>query len=177
MTNQAAQTIPKTGGWIAADYVYPNARAIDVALNGEAGAASRPMLCDVVAQIVSLARKHGPLTAALSQPAGVPFGHAMFNAQGACVGFRQNNGPRYNYTVDDFAYADKIMPDGAPHTGCLVFAAAPAASGGEFVTVPRELTPSMLEAAEQEEACGNDFPEMWEAAIATYIFDKENGNG
>lgn len=52
----------------------------------------------------------------------------------------------------------------------------PAGEGQAFVTVPRELTTSMLEAAEQEEACGNDFSDMWEAAIATYLFDKENGN-
>lgn len=46
-----------------------------------------------------------------------------------------------------------------------------------MVTIPRELTTAMLEAADQEYACGNEFPEAWEAAIATYIFDKENGNG
>jgi hypothetical protein len=69
--------------------------------------------------------------AALSQPAGVPFGHAMFNAEGKCIGFRQNTGFGYNFTVADFLRADKIMPHGAPHTGCLVYAAAPAASGGD----------------------------------------------
>lgn len=52
-----------------------------------------------------------------------------------------------------------------------------AQAGDGFVTVPRELTTSMAEAAAQEFACGNDFSDAWEAAIATYLFDKENGNG
>lgn len=41
----------------------------------------------------------------------------------------------------------------------------------ELVTIPRELTLSMNEAAEQEFACGNDFHDAWEAAIATYLFE------
>lgn len=41
----------------------------------------------------------------------------------------------------------------------------------DMVLVPRELTTSMAEAAEQEFACGNDFSDAWEAAIATHIFD------
>lgn len=47
----------------------------------------------------------------------------------------------------------------------------------DMVLVPRELTTSMAEAAEQEFACGNDFSDAWEAAIATYLFDKESSNG
>lgn len=61
-----------------------------------------------------------------------PFGHAMYNSKGACVGFRQNTGFGYNFTVADFKRADKIMPHGAPHTGRLVYAAPSApAEGGE----------------------------------------------
>lgn len=41
----------------------------------------------------------------------------------------------------------------------------------DMALVPRELTTSMAEAAEQEFACGNDFSDAWEAAIATHIFD------
>lgn len=40
----------------------------------------------------------------------------------------------------------------------------------DTVTVPRELTLDMLEAAEQEIAMGNDFADAWEAAIATHLF-------
>jgi hypothetical protein len=114
------------------------------------------------------------LAAALSQPAGVVVSDEMIER--ACKD--------YALRVDGALWPDaydehEVLALRAQMREFLLNAigAAPAASGGEFVTVPRELTPSMLEAAEQEEACGNDFPEMWEAAIATYIFDKENDNG
>jgi hypothetical protein len=103
--------------------------------------------------------------AALSQPAGVADDMAV--AEQLCR--------IYFEIAADALGEDVVRAERDRRISAL--AAAPAASGGEFVTVPRELTPSMLEAAEQEEACGNDFPEMWEAAIATYIFDKENDNG
>ena len=55
---------PQTGNWIAADDVYRMARDIDVALNGEAGAAKQPALCDVTSQIKQAARELGrPLLA------------------------------------------------------------------------------------------------------------------
>lgn len=45
-------TCPQHGSWIAAEDVHSMAREIDVALNGEAGAAKAPMLCDVVHQVL-----------------------------------------------------------------------------------------------------------------------------
>lgn len=42
------------------------------------------------------------------------------------------------------------------------------------VSVPRELTLAMLEAADQEFACGNEFADAWEAAIATYLHDNSS---
>jgi hypothetical protein len=59
----AVDAEPQTGSWVAADDVYRMAREIDVALNGEAGAAKRPALCDVTAQIKRAARERGPLLA------------------------------------------------------------------------------------------------------------------
>lgn len=44
-------------------------------------------------------------------------------------------------------------------------------AASETVTVPRELTLDMLEAAEQEIAMGNDFADAWEAAIATHLME------
>jgi hypothetical protein len=52
---------PKSGNWINADDVDRLTRAIDVALNGEEGAAKRPKLCDIASQVESLARNNGPL--------------------------------------------------------------------------------------------------------------------
>lgn len=43
---------PITGNWIAADDVQRMARELDVAMNGEEGAALAPSLCDVVSQAV-----------------------------------------------------------------------------------------------------------------------------
>lgn len=45
---------PQHGSWIAADDVMRCAREIDVAINGEKGAAERPLLIDVTAQIKDL---------------------------------------------------------------------------------------------------------------------------
>lgn len=141
MTNQAAQTMPGLHGLSdAADYLARNPS-------------------DEYAQRRFRERME-QVRAALSQTAGValeskPFGHAMFNAKGACVGFRQNTGFGYNFTVADFLRADKIMPHGAPHTGCLVYAAAPAASGGDEpdpLVIAKELATSIWSAHYREDS-------------------------
>lgn len=46
------QAGPPVGAWVNADDVARLARELDVAMNGEAGAAERPSLCDVVSQAV-----------------------------------------------------------------------------------------------------------------------------
>lgn len=56
----ATQPEPTSGNWIAAESVHRLARELDVAMNGEAGAASAPSLCDVVAQAVRLFRQPEP---------------------------------------------------------------------------------------------------------------------
>lgn len=45
--------------WVNADDVRRLTHELDVAMNGEAGAAPAPSLCDVVAQASSVARKYG----------------------------------------------------------------------------------------------------------------------
>lgn len=137
MTNQAAQTMPETGSWIAADDVYRHARTIDVALNGEAGAASRPAICDVVSQIATLARQHGPLAAALSQTAGVP--DVLFDGYAVYQGMTDEARARINAGgVSDVL--DSVVR--------LIRAqGAPAASGGESAASlssnPNPVTPSL----------------------------------
>lgn len=62
---------PSEGSWIAADDVRRAARAIDVALNGEAGAALAPALIDIEAQMTGLAATLGrPIIDALAAPVG-----------------------------------------------------------------------------------------------------------
>lgn len=62
----AEGAVPMTGSWIAAEDVRRSARAIDVALNGEANAARAPALIDVESQITGLARTFGkPIVCAL----------------------------------------------------------------------------------------------------------------
>lgn len=59
---------PETGNWICADDVNRLVRELDVALNGEDGAAEQASLCDLVAQVQSTARANGaPLLAAPKQ--------------------------------------------------------------------------------------------------------------
>lgn len=55
----AALEEPTAGSWIAAEDVHRMVRQIDVALNGEFGAAKQAMLCDITAQVVAEARKRG----------------------------------------------------------------------------------------------------------------------
>jgi hypothetical protein len=58
------QAEPTEGNWIAADDYHRNVRALDVALNGEEGAAQRPSLVDVLAQVQGEVRRRGrPLLA------------------------------------------------------------------------------------------------------------------
>jgi hypothetical protein len=58
------QAEPTEGNWIAADDYRRNVRALDVALNGEEGAAQRPSLVDVLAQVQGEVRRRGrPLLA------------------------------------------------------------------------------------------------------------------
>lgn len=45
---------PQHGNWIAADDVKRLVREMDVAINGEAGAARQASLCDIAAQVCSL---------------------------------------------------------------------------------------------------------------------------
>lgn len=299
MNNQAAQTptpaergLPEDGSWIAADDVYRHARSIDVALNGEEGAASRPALCDVVAQIASLARQYGPLVRALSarplpsdwvaadcekcgreavhylvmdnlpQPGRrMPFceyctqeheanaqevnDHEMRHFGGSyglvtyhyeplaaapsapaeAVERRPLSERLYRGSAHPEAHRERFMegstaPEplaqgpfrdflaeakelmakeyerfGATHTAktlrngdpiwndsyvlAAVASSLVAASSypSGMVLVPAVMTTDMDEAGEQELALGNDFSDAWEAAIATYLFDKENGNG
>lgn len=79
---------PQTGSWIAAEDVRRSARAIDVALNGEDGAAKAPALIDVEAQIVGLARALGrPIAAPTDSQAGrdAVEAAAQISAQGCPV--------------------------------------------------------------------------------------------
>lgn len=67
-----ADSAPTSGNWVSADDVNRLVRELDVALNGEAGAAVQASLCDVVAQVRLESSKRGqPLLApqADSQPA------------------------------------------------------------------------------------------------------------
>jgi hypothetical protein len=52
-------TCPDHGTWIEASGYYINVRQLDVALNGEHGAAERPLLIDILSQVEGIARKHG----------------------------------------------------------------------------------------------------------------------
>jgi len=54
-------------------------------------------------------------------PEAVPSAHVMVNKFGTMVNVRFNTGFGYNFTVADFIDADKRMPDGAPHTGKLLY--------------------------------------------------------
>lgn len=70
-----ADSAPTSGNWVSADDVNHLVRELDVALNGEAGAAVQASLCDVVAQVRLESAKRGqPLLApqADSQPVPVP---------------------------------------------------------------------------------------------------------
>jgi hypothetical protein len=60
---------PPEGNWIAADDYHRNMRALDVALNGEEGAAQRPLLIDILSQVEGLARKLGRPVLAAAQAA------------------------------------------------------------------------------------------------------------
>lgn len=48
-----AQPLPSQGNWISAENVNQLVRELDVALNGEEGAAIQASLCDIVAQVKS----------------------------------------------------------------------------------------------------------------------------
>lgn len=56
---RAAEVEPLTGNWVSADDVDQLTREIDVALNGESGAARAPRLCDIAAQCVRAAHALG----------------------------------------------------------------------------------------------------------------------
>jgi hypothetical protein len=58
ITKASEQHKPTTGNWIAADDVNRLVREIDVALNGEDGAAQQASLCDIAAQVKRAAREH-----------------------------------------------------------------------------------------------------------------------
>ena len=63
-----AQPKPTKGNWINAEDVSRNVKALDIALNGE-GAASSPLLIDVLGQVQAEARRIGkPVLKALAQP-------------------------------------------------------------------------------------------------------------
>lgn len=75
-----ADSAPTSGNWLSADDVNRLVRELDVALNGEAGAAAQASLCDVVAQVRLEAAKRGqPLLApqADSTPSTVTVEHAI----------------------------------------------------------------------------------------------------
>lgn len=57
--DRAECSCPEHGSWIAADDVHRLVRELDVALNGEAGAAKQASLCDVVGQVSREARLRG----------------------------------------------------------------------------------------------------------------------
>jgi len=60
------------GNWINAEDVSRNVKALDIALNGE-GAASSPLLIDVLGQVQAEARRIGkPVLKALAQPEQIP---------------------------------------------------------------------------------------------------------
>lgn len=54
---------PQRGGWISADDVRRHVRTIDVALNGEEGAAKQASLCDIASQVAHEYRTGGPILA------------------------------------------------------------------------------------------------------------------
>ena len=56
---RAAEVEPLTGNWVSADDVNQLTREIDVALNGDEGAADAPKLCDIAAQCVRAAHVRG----------------------------------------------------------------------------------------------------------------------
>lgn len=56
---RAAEVEPLTGNWISADDVDRLTRIVDVALNGEDGAARAPKLCDIASQCANEARLRG----------------------------------------------------------------------------------------------------------------------
>ena len=68
------EAAPATGNWLDADDVKRLVRQLDVALNGEAGAAVQASLCDVVAQVVHESAKlgHPLLQTPAAQQAGKP---------------------------------------------------------------------------------------------------------
>lgn len=55
------QSDPTIGHWICAEDVHRLVRGIDVALNGEHGAAKQAMLCDIAGLLDDECRKHGGL--------------------------------------------------------------------------------------------------------------------
>jgi hypothetical protein len=57
---QAAEP-PCTGSWVNADEVDTLVRRLDVAINGEAGAAKQASLCDIVVQMEAKTRADSPL--------------------------------------------------------------------------------------------------------------------
>lgn len=79
-----ADSAPTSGNWVSDDDVNRLVRELDVALNGEAGAAVQASLCDVVAQVRLESSKRGqPLLApqADSQPAPEYVGNGMFKGE------------------------------------------------------------------------------------------------
>lgn len=77
------------GNWINAEDVSRNVKALDIALNGE-GAASSPLLIDVLGQVQAEARRIGkPVLKALAQPEpcdmkDMCIGCSPRNADGSC---------------------------------------------------------------------------------------------
>lgn len=73
ITRPLVDSDPQAGSWIAAADLDRLVRQLDVALNGEAGAAPQAMLCDVVAQVESATKAAGrPLLATPKDAPALP---------------------------------------------------------------------------------------------------------
>lgn len=107
-TSAAGGATPATGSWIAADDVNRLVRDLDVAFNGEAGAAPQASLCDVVGQITMEAANAGrPLLDVL---------RAALAAQSPDSGagpthVHRKSGGRYTLIGEGKLQSDKPLPD------------------------------------------------------------------
>lgn len=196
MNNQAAQTMPELPKPFQKAVIANRINTMAVRQGYEAGGYEKSPDLYTAAQMHQYARDYA---AALSQTARVaapgryfadgPQGHFFADDLQLARDLVNLYDKDDDWTITDLrnptgaapaasgAHPD-ALPDGSLSKSTVKRVTALASPPVEgLVTVPRELTTSMHEAAMQEEACGNDFSDMWEAAIATYIFDKENGNG
>lgn len=108
-------SVSQKGEWIAADDYYRNVKDLDIALNGD-GAAQRPSLIDVLAQVEQLRRELGkPILEVVKQPMvwieGQPphpwddewFLAELINGERVVLKALPNGGP-FEYTTSDHTF-------------------------------------------------------------------------